>query len=65
MLNGTYNWCDTNVDNGAINVNGTMYNNYTYEWTRRKTGTVTRPISSGEADAVRCPLPQGRQRQTR
>lgn len=44
MLNGTYNWCDTNVDNGAINVNGTMYNNYTYEWTRRKTGTVTRPI---------------------
>lgn len=43
-VHGDYYWCNTNVDNGAITVNGTTYNNYTYEWTRKKTGTVTRPI---------------------
>jgi len=44
QMNGDDVWCDTNVDNGTKTSGGTRYNLYTYEWTRKKSGTVTRPI---------------------
>jgi hypothetical protein len=43
MVDGTSYWCQAS-DNNQVTVNGTTYNRYVYDWTRRKTGTVERTI---------------------
>ncbi len=41
--NGTSYWCQA-ADAGKVLVNGTIYNNYIYDWTHTKTGTEERSI---------------------
>ena len=43
-VDGTYYWCNVSSDGTNVTVMGTDYDMYTYEWTRRKTGTATREI---------------------
>lgn len=42
-VDGDSYWC-TATDNNRVIVNGVTYDNYVYDWTRRKTGTATREI---------------------
>ncbi|MBK6801128.1 Tad domain-containing protein [Novosphingobium sp.] len=44
MINGDSPWCDISADSSGFEVYGTRFVNYTYDWTRKKTGSVTRPI---------------------
>ncbi len=43
-INGTSYSCGVSSDGRTVEVTGSIYNNYTYSWTRKKTGTGTRAI---------------------
>lgn len=43
-VNGDYVWCNVSTDGATVTVTTVRYDNYTYSWVTRKTGTVTKEV---------------------
>lgn len=43
-IHGDSPYCDISADGSGVDVSGSRFNMYTYDWVQRKTGTATRPI---------------------
>jgi len=43
-IHGDSPYCDISADGTGLDVSGSRFNMYTYDWVQKKTGTTTRPI---------------------